>query len=457
MRRLAQFSSCALLFVLLLAGCALPLPQTSTIHPATPGPTATATPIPTPAGLLVFSETGSRIFNSKTNTMTQHFATALYDLNPQTGAVLWKTPAYSGQPVQTPVIMGARAIFAIGANITFNLATNGASIYSGTVHIYSADLNTGAVTSVGALSHVESYGQYQLLLGKVSDTTIIVSYAVYQTATTFTDHVLAFTTSLDSPSWQFTVPANTFLFSPYAADGDINMLAYRSANKSLSLMAFNMTDGSTLHTITLATSKYVQGDVIADGMLITSFASASPSQTTTLEQELDAYSLKDGSLVWKHKASGTQIEVEGAVNGLVFYYTSASNKSYLVAAHTSDGSQAWSKAIPGFGLLSNSATHVYVTYFGQKSRVDSIDGATGKILWTHSWPTSQSLQTGLTQPADDDNNAYIGVSHWNQNNNVVSPSTLYALSATSGAIAWSRAIPGQTMYPESTSNPATLP
>lgn len=444
MHRLAHSFALMLLSLILVlgAGCA----GTKSISHT---PTASASPAPaTPPGLLMFSSAGKRSFDQAGNA-TENYATTLYNLNPQTGAILWKTQAYTGQALQQPVVLGTRAIFAIGANLS-----NASSVRSGTVSIYAVDLATGAVSQLATLQQVYNYTgfRYDLQLARLNATTAVLRYVAVQNANSYTMTLLAFTSTPDTPVWQANLPDKAFLDIMSVVDGTVYAVVYESTTKSFSLIAVKGADGSILWNTPLTDMHAWGGNAFADGgmLFLTKTASSTPSGSS--EWGIAAYSLKDGSLVWKQPLNGQGTAIYGAANGLVFYAHSSAQGNSLIAAHTSDGSQAWTAPLPGYASVDSDSAHLYMTFSGQGSQVTCIGGADGKTLWSHAWSSAAAHQTSISDLVVYQRVVYFGVTAYDTNLDPTLPSTVYALSATDGSTLWHQTLTGRLDYPAETNH-----
>lgn len=402
------------------------------------------TPTPaTPPGLLIFSSTGKRVYD-KAGNGTQNYTTTLSDLNPQTGAILWKSPAYAGKPVQRAVVVGTRAVFAIGANLSDTFTGQ-----PGTVSIYAADLANGAITSLGTVQQVYYSGlEYNLSMVRLGAATVVLRYAIYQSANNSSMALLAFTSTPDSPLWRANLPNMTFLQDIAVAGDTIEATAYDRAAKTHSIIAFNGTDGSILWQKSQPGVAYSGGHVFTDGLLIQMESAASNSASGW---ELAAYSLHDGTLAWK-QATGSFATLYGAADGLVLYsrisQTSAQGGT-LTAAHTSSGAQAWT-ALPGYASVDGDATHLCMTFSGQSTQVACLASADGSAAWSHTWPSTADHQASASEPVVYQGSVYVGVTVYDANRDPILPSTVYALSAAGGSTLWHQTITGMLRYPVET-------
>lgn len=189
--------------------------------------------------------------------------------------------------------------------------------------------------------------------------------------------------------------------------------------------------------------------MFADGMLIRpEWASSASSDNWTLA----AYSLTDGSLTWTQKTGDFPL-LYGATTGLVFYLHSVDGHAApdtLIAAHTRDGSRAWTVALPGYASVDGDVSHLCFSFSGQTTQITYLASADGKAAWSHSWPSSAQLQTSASAPVVYQNAVHVGVTTYDANRDPTLPSTVYALSTTDGATLWRQTITGLLSFPVET-------
>lgn len=438
----------ALLIVLLLAsGCAslLPTTQRSTTTPRATAATPTATPPPlAPAGLLVFGSVGKRTSDAAGIVLDQ-YTTTLYDLNPQTGALLWKTAAYAGQALQRPIVLDHRAFFAIGANLRVASTTR-----SGAVTLYAADLVTGQVTTLTTLPAVgnSSGFSYNFSMIRLDPLTVALSY-LDVTSSGAVGVLLAFSTTPATPHWRVQTPANTYPLIIGEVQQTLEVFAYHRDMRSFSLLAVNPGDGRVLRDVTVPLIHTSGSSVFADGVLV---LEGSTSFDGSSGWSIGGYSAQDGSVLWAHSLGNASV-IYGAADGLVFFLGGTATGEALVALNAADGTQEWTTAIPGYASVDGDGTQVYVTFAGQREEVESLNATTGQAAWSHTWPGSADQQVSVSEVTVDHQRVYCGVTVYDAQHDPTQPSSMYAYATSDGAQVWRQTIPGWLRFPTETNHP----
>ena len=147
----------------------------------------------------------------------------------------------------------------------------------------------------------------------------------------------------------------------------------------------------------------------------------------TADNAVYALRTSNGALLWRHKIDGS-VDVRPLVANGVVYATSVVGQgasTYVYALRASDGNLLWRYSSDGYSSLSLSPTDSSVAYIASDKGIAALNASNGTLLWHNATQGS-----AYWSPLEINGIVYVGSSTNS------SPSTLYALRASDGALLW---------------------